>query len=114
MTPQVAERLLYESEAALRLVDSLLNELQERESDRTEDEVDTGSEEHALVSTRAVAEELVRLREEMAEQRACVERADRSLSRDDARLIAARALRAAEDRLDTLARRLDLMTSRGR
>ena len=54
MTPQVAERLLYESEAALRLVDSLLSELEEGDPDRSHEELDPHGDECANLSTRMV------------------------------------------------------------
>jgi len=111
MTPQVAERLLYESEAALRLVDSLLAELQEGDSGHLEDGLGHNPDERALASTQLVVDELTLLREDLAERRAELERPNRAVSGDEARLIAARVLRAAEERLDTLTHRLDLLAS---
>ena len=114
MTPQVAERLLYESEAALRLVDSLLAELEEGGARHVEDDFEASADGRALVPAQLIVDELALLREDLAEVRIGLERSATGSSGDEARVLAARVLWAAEERLDTLARRIDLLSPRGR
>lgn len=106
MTPQVAERLLYESEAALRLVDTLLAELEEDRPERApHSRLDSAGSE--FVPASLVLAELAILHEDLAEKRGLVERAaagDASGAAADA----VRALRSAAERIDTVSRRIEL------